>query len=180
MTDPLINSDHPLRPETPREAELWDTAARVPDPEIPVISIADLGILREVGFDGTTAVVTITPTYSGCPAMGQITDDISRELAKAGYKDVRVETVLQPAWTTDWITETGQRQLKEFGIAPPQGNAKRASGPILLDLAPPPRIVCPLCGSNDTQEVSRFGSTSCKALFTCNSCFEPFDYFKVH
>ncbi|MDL0401684.1 1,2-phenylacetyl-CoA epoxidase subunit PaaD [Corynebacterium lehmanniae] len=180
MFESLLNPDHPLRPATAPEIELWDATAKVPDPEIPVISIADLGILREVRFENDTAVVTITPTYSGCPAMGQIVDDITVELAKAGYKDARVETVLHPAWTTDWITATGKRQLKEFGIAPPESAAKRSTGPVLLNLAPPPRITCPHCGSDDTNQVSRFGSTSCKALFTCNTCFEPFDYFKVH
>lgn len=176
----MSTNDQATRPSSAREAALWDIAAQVPDPEIPVISIADLGILRDAFFEGETAVIIITPTYSGCPAMGHITDDIELALSKAGYQDFRIDTVLQPAWTTDWITETGRENLRQFGIAPPQGKAQRSTGPVLLTLGKKPNILCPHCGSENTKEITAFGSTSCKALYSCNSCFEPFDYFKVH
>ncbi|PAT14873.1 phenylacetate-CoA oxygenase subunit PaaJ [Corynebacterium sp. NML 120412] len=176
----MATTEQAHRPTDESEARLWDVAAQVPDPEIPVISIADLGILRDAHFEGDTAVITITPTYSGCPAMGHITNDVELALAKAGYRDFRVDLVLNPAWTTDWITETGRENLRSFGIAPPQGRAEQSSGPVLLRLGTPPRITCPQCGSDDTKEITPFGSTSCKALYSCNTCFEPFDYFKVH
>jgi len=149
-------------------------AGAVVDPEIPVLTIADLGVLRDVRIDGARATVTITPTYSGCPAMDAIRDDVILALTDAGFADVRVEVVLSPVWTTDWMTDAGKRRLREFGIAPPTG--QRAVGPIPVALA----VRCPRCGSLDTREVSRFGSTSCKALFECRACLEPFDHFKVH
>ncbi len=165
---------HELRPEDPDAARVWDAAARVNDPEIPVLSIADLGILREARVDGERAVVVITPTYSGCPAMETITDDVTSALKAQGWADVEVELVLQPAWTTDWMTEDGKRKLNEYGIAPPTGKA--AAGPVRMGLA----VKCPRCHSLKTQELTRFGSTACKALYTCQDCLEPFDYFKVH
>ena len=161
---------HPLRPTDPEAARVWDTAARVPDPEIPVISIADLGILRDAAVIDGTAVVTITPTYSGCPAMDHITREVEEALVAAGYENSRVDLVLQPAWTTDWITEEGREQLREYGIAPPQHSAAGA----------PPPVPCPRCGSTRTKNIAQFGSTSCKALYSCEDCLEPFDYFKVH
>ena len=175
-------SAHPLRPTDPEAAKIWDIAATVPDPEIPVISIADLGILRSADCMDNTAVVTITPTYSGCPAMEHITADITRALTDAGYVNARVELVLQPAWTTDWMTEEGREKLRDYGIAPPQHSAGggRSPGPVKLTLGPPTPIPCPRCGSTDTKNIAQFGSTSCKALYTCTSCGEPFDYFKVH
>ncbi len=153
----------------------WDVAAAVVDPEVPVLTIADLGVLRDVREDGDAVVVTITPTYSGCPAMDVIRDDLELALGAAGYRDVRVNLVLSPAWTTDWMSAEGKRKLAEFGIAPPSGRAA-ASGPIRLQLG----VKCPRCGSLDTREVTRFGSTSCKALYECRACLEPFDFFKVH
>lgn len=176
----MVTEGQAQRPAAEKERKLWDIAAQIPDPEIPVISIADLGILRDAYFEADTAVITITPTYSGCPAMGHITNDIEMALMKAGYEDFRIDTVLNPAWTTDWITETGRENLRNYGIAPPQGKAERSSSPVLLTLGKRPRIVCPQCGSEDTKEITAFGSTACKALYSCNSCFEPFDYFKVH
>ncbi|KHL05648.1 1,2-phenylacetyl-CoA epoxidase subunit PaaD [Sinomonas humi] len=149
-------------------------AATVNDPEIPVLSIRDLGILRDgrVDADGTVRL-TITPTYSGCPAMDAIRDDLQRVFHDAGYEKVVVDLVLSPAWTTDWMTEEGKAKLEEYGIAPPTGHA--AAGPIRLGLA----VKCPRCHSLNTRELSRFGSTSCKALYVCQDCHEPFDYFKV-
>lgn len=149
-----------------------EVAASVVDPEIPVLTIEDLGILRGVVVDEHTVTVTITPTYSGCPAM-TIRDDLVLALTAAGFDDVRVELVLSPPWTTDWISDVGRRKLTEFGIAPPSGTA--AAGPIGVTLA----VKCPRCGSLRTHEVSRFGSTSCKALYACRECLEPFDSFKV-
>lgn len=178
-TDTVI---HPLRPTTAAEAELWDLAATVPDPEIPVISIADLGILRAVRFEGTAAVITITPTYSGCPAMDRITSDVKEALLSAGFKDSRVELVLHPAWSTDWMTELGRDQLREYGIAPPARRTEKDGGNrvVRLTLMRPETIACPQCESTNTQKLSHFGSTSCKSLHNCLDCFEPFDYFKVH
>ena len=154
-------------------------AAQVTDPEIPVISIEDLGVLREVRVDEAGRVhVTITPTYSGCPAMNEIEADVKQALLQAGFQDVTVRLVLSPAWSTDMITPRGRQALQEYGIAPPLRGG--GSGPISVSISRrPPTPACPLCGSSDTEEVSRFGSTSCKALHRCLSCQEPFDYFKV-
>ena len=154
-------------------AELREVLAQVHDPEIPVITIEDLGILRDVEVDGDRVVVTITPTYSGCPAMQEIEADVRTALA--GY-DVEVRTVLSPAWTTDWMTEDGRRKLRDYGIAPPE---RRPSGPVPVRLGPP-RLTCPQCGSADTEELTRFGSTSCKSMWRCRSCREPFDHFRAH
>lgn len=171
---------HPLRPANAEAARIWDVAARVPDPEIPVLSIEDLGILRGTRLeDSGRAVVTITPTYSGCPAMGTITEDVGHALNADGYPDAHVEIVLQPAWTTDWMSENGKRKLEDYGIAPPTGKSAvnaADSGPVRMQLS----VKCPNCHSLNTREMTRFGSTACKALHTCQDCLEPFDYFKVH
>lgn len=157
------------------EATPWDIAADVNDPEIPLISIADLGILRDVDAaeDKSQVTVTITPTYSGCPAMKAIERDLHRVFTRAGYADVTVDVVLSPAWTTDWITEEGHRVLEASGITPPTGT-RAVSGPVSIGLS----VRCPHCSSFETEMISRFGSTSCKALYKCNSCLEPFDWFK--
>lgn len=157
-------------------AEAWRIAASVPDPEVPVLTIEDLGVLRDVSVEGDAVRVDITPTYSGCPAMDTIRDDVILALNAAGYAHVDVRLVLSPAWTTDWMSDAGKRKLSEYGIAPPTGRASLSSGPIRLGIS----VRCPQCGSLDTREVSRFGSTSCKALFECRACLEPFDHFKVH
>ncbi|HET7475317.1 MAG TPA: 1,2-phenylacetyl-CoA epoxidase subunit PaaD [Dermatophilaceae bacterium] len=141
----------------------------VPDPEIPVISIEDLGILRSVTEVGGTVHVLVTPTYSGCPAMEAIRASIERVAADAGWP-VQVQTCLTPAWTTDWISQRGLTALADFGIAPPA----RSAVPLRLR-----RVRCPQCGSADTEELSRFGSTACKALRRCRSCGEPFEQFKA-
>ncbi|WES63970.1 phenylacetate-CoA oxygenase subunit PaaJ [Microbacter sp. GSS18] len=159
---------------TTEQEHLWQSAAGVRDPEVPVLTIEDLGVLRDVDCDGGRVTVTITPTYSGCPAMETIRDDLTLALAAAGYDDVDIRTTLTPAWTTEWMSEEGRRKLAEYGIAPPTGT--RPAGPIRIALSVP----CPRCGSLATREVSRFGSTSCKALYECSACLEPFDYFKVH
>jgi ring-1,2-phenylacetyl-CoA epoxidase subunit PaaD len=150
--------------------------AAVLDPEVPVLTIDDLGVLRDVAVDAAGRVeVTITPTYSGCPAMDAIRADIERALAVAGFDEVQVRLVLAPAWTTDWMSEAGKRKLSEYGIAPPQPTGpSRGDGAVLVALS----VRCPQCGSPDTRELSRFGSTACKALWVCNACREPFDHFK--
>jgi len=148
-------------------------AASVLDPEVPVLTIDDLGVLRDVTLaDDGTVEVTITPTYSGCPAMGTIADDVRAAVAAHGFSRVRVLTVLQPAWTTDWMSEAGRGKLAAYGVAPPR---PRVGGPVPLTLG----VRCPQCGSPDTRELSRFGSTSCKSLWRCGSCREPFDHFKA-
>jgi ring-1,2-phenylacetyl-CoA epoxidase subunit PaaD len=145
----------------------------VTDPEIPVLSIADLGILRDVSVHGDTVDVTITPTYSGCPAMDLITLEIEMALARAGIA-ARIRTVLSPAWTTDWLSAAGRRKLAAFGIAPPEHISSRRA------LFGEARPACPLCGSTDTEQISEFGSTACKSLHRCRACREPFDAFKCH
>jgi ring-1,2-phenylacetyl-CoA epoxidase subunit PaaD len=149
-------------------------AASVLDPEVPVLTIADLGVLRDVTLDGGTVTVTITPTYSGCPAMDVIREDVEAAVRAAGFDRVEVRTVLSPAWTTDWMSEAGRRALQEYGIAPPSRRTTE-HGPVLLTLS----VRCPQCGSTDTRETSRFGSTACKSLWVCSSCRESFDHFKA-
>jgi ring-1,2-phenylacetyl-CoA epoxidase subunit PaaD len=154
-------------------------AASVLDPELPVLTLADLGVLREVEEDGAKVVVTITPTYSGCPALDEMRADLTRALTAAGYTDIEIRTALAPAWTTDWISEDGLRKLAEHGIAPPARIGPRAAGPVPLTLDPPAaRVPCPRCGSANTRELSRFGSTACKALRSCADCKEPFEHIK--
>lgn len=159
---------------------LAELIARIPDPEVPVISIADLGILRRVEVDegARSVVVTITPTYSGCPAVEAIADRIHFEAEEQGYAaDVRTE--LSPPWTTDWMTEDGREALRRFGIAPPgPAPTATAGGPVALTLSRHV-VACPQCGSSDTTEIAHFGSTACKALRRCNACGEPFDEFKA-
>ncbi len=155
---------------------LWEVAATVCDPEIPVLTIADLGVLRDVTEDeGGRVTVTITPTYSGCPAMDTIRADLGAAFAEAGHRDVQVRTVLAPAWTTDWMSEDGRRKLEEYGIAPPGPRERAEGGPVALALS----VRCPQCGSPDTHELSRFASTACKSLWVCHACKEPFDHFKA-
>ncbi len=146
----------------------------VVDPEIPVLTIEDLGILRKVEWEGDQLIVTITPTYSGCPAMAMIEKEIYGALKNEGYENVLVKSVLSPAWTTDWLSEDGRRKLEEFGIAPPL----HASADKKILLGKNAHIRCPRCKSENTEMKSQFGSTACKALYVCKDCKEPFDYFK--
>ncbi|MEO6081809.1 MAG: 1,2-phenylacetyl-CoA epoxidase subunit PaaD [Umezawaea sp.] len=154
-------------------------AEQVRDPELPVLTLADLGVLRDVEESGGRVRVTITPTYSGCPAIDEMGADLRRALTMAGYTDVEVRTSLHPAWTTDWISDDGRRKLTEHGIAPPSRIGPKAVGPVPLNLTPPSqRVPCPRCGSPRTTELSRFGSTACKALRRCEDCAEPFEHIK--
>lgn len=155
-------------------------AETVTDPELPMLTLADLGVLRDVWVTPAgMVVVSITPTYSGCPAMDAMRDDLRRALRAAGYEDVEVRTVLEPAWTTDWISASGRAKLAKAGISPPHTAPRRAPGPIQLDLGMTQRVVrCPQCGSRRTEEQSRFSSTACKSLWRCRSCLEPFEHFK--
>jgi ring-1,2-phenylacetyl-CoA epoxidase subunit PaaD len=152
----------------------WDAAAQVVDPEIPVLTIADLGVLRDVTVNDGQVEVAITPTYSGCPAMNMIALEIEMALEREGIQKPKIKTVLSPAWTTDWMSDEGRRKLKDYGIAPPKAGAGRRA--LFGDQA----VSCPQCGSVETEVLSEFGSTSCKALWRCKSCREPFDYFKCH
>jgi len=153
-------------------ADVRAALAEVCDPEIPVLTIEDLGILRDVSVAGGQVVVTITPTYSGCPAMEEIRSDITAVLHRHGWQDVSVAMVLSPAWTTDWMTAEGRSKLEAYGIAPP-----RRTGPVDVVLG---GLACPQCRSRDTEQLSRFSSTSCKSMWRCRSCREPFDHFKDH
>jgi ring-1,2-phenylacetyl-CoA epoxidase subunit PaaD len=154
-------------------------AETVTDPELPMLTLADLGVLRDVRTEGGTVVVEITPTYSGCPAMGVMRADLVHALHRAGFADVDVRTVLSPAWTTDWISTEGRRKLAAGGIAPPGTAPVRSSGPVPLSLGPTRRTAaCPVCGSPDTEELSEFSATACKALRRCRTCREPFEHVK--
>jgi ring-1,2-phenylacetyl-CoA epoxidase subunit PaaD len=164
------------------ENKIWAVLEQVTDPEVPVLSIVDLGIVRDVKIPHSLSplsaslevTITITPTYSGCPAMDMIAMNIRIALLEHGYSNVKIKTVLSPAWTTDWMSEAGKEKLKAYGIAPPIG--KSLDQKYLEDL----HVECPQCHSTNTHLVSQFGSTSCKALFQCDDCKEPFDYFKCH
>jgi ring-1,2-phenylacetyl-CoA epoxidase subunit PaaD len=165
----------------PGPAEVWDWLAQVPDPEIPVVSVTDLGIVRGVEWQDDTLVVTVTPTYSGCPATAIINLDIETALRARGIDKLTLKRQLSPPWTTDWISEAGRDKLRAYGIAPPIDGtaadvrlAARASRLAGANMA----VACPRCGSTATEKVSQFGSTPCKASYRCTDCLEPFDYFK--
>lgn len=147
----------------------------LPDPEIPVITIEELGVLRDIEFVDDKVIVIITPTYSGCPAMKQFEKDILAALKENGIENAEIKTVFSPAWTTDWISDNAKQKLLEYGIAPPVSGSHDKGA---LFASGPKVVACPRCGSNDTRLVSQFGSTACKAQYQCNSCLEPFDYFK--
>lgn len=173
-----------VKPMTPTTldpvAAAREIAATVTDPEMPMLSLVDLGVLRDVHQDAQgTIVVTITPTYSGCPALATMRDDLTRTLRAAGFDDVEVHTALTPAWSSDWITGEGRRKLESHGIASPFAAPAHPSGPIPLTLTPyRPMVQCPQCDSFDTEQISAFGSTPCKSLHHCRACAEPFERFK--
>lgn len=164
-------------------AKIWKLLKEVCDPEVPALSIIDLGIVRDVRINPAASnenpegTVVITPTYSGCPAIDAITIDIRLKLAEHGYKNIKVTSVLSPAWTTDWMSEAGKEKLKAYGIAPPHSTQVDCGNGLFAESE---AIQCPLCNSYHTKLISRFGSTACKALYQCEDCQEPFDYFKCH
>jgi ring-1,2-phenylacetyl-CoA epoxidase subunit PaaD len=157
--------------------ELWSILEKVTDPEVPVLSIIDLGIVREIKQqDGGETEVIITPTYSGCPAMDVIRMNIRMILLEHGLENVKISTVLSPAWTTDWMSEAGKEKLQAYGIAPPNPKQQICDTALFAEEA----VQCPHCRSYNTRRISEFGSTACKSLYQCNQCQEPFDYFKCH
>lgn len=159
------------------EKKIWDILGRVCDPEVPVLTILDLGIVRAVTLSETGVEISITPTYSGCPAMDMIATNIRMELLAAGYETISIKNILSPAWTTDWMTKSGKEKLKAYGIAPPSEKPQVCHQDLF---APNEAIQCPHCNSYHTQRISEFGSTACKSLYQCLDCKEPFDYFKCH
>lgn len=166
------------RPDTD---QVWDWLSAVPDPEIPVISLVDLGVIRDVAWVADTLVVTVSPTYSGCPATAVINLDIETALKARGIGKLEIKRQLSPPWTTDWLSDAGREKLRAYGIAPPVNGTASAGvlkGQISRLRSGPTAVTCPRCGSRETQEVSRFGSTPCKAAWRCTECLEPFDYFK--
>jgi ring-1,2-phenylacetyl-CoA epoxidase subunit PaaD len=154
--------------------EIFDALAGIPDPEIPVISIVELGVVRDVEVKGDAVEVKLTPTYSGCPAMKQMEDDVRKKLLEKGFKDVKINTIYSPAWTTDWLSTEAKEKLRKYGIAPPEESTTDKS----FLTGKKKDIQCPRCGSRNTVMVSQFGSTACKALYKCRECLEAFDYFK--
>lgn len=162
----------------PNDDQIWDWLAAVPDPEIPVISVVDLGIVRKISWENDVLNVDITPTYSGCPATSVIALDIETALIKKGLENIKIRSVLSPAWTTAWISEAGRQKLKAYGIVPPvEGDT--CTGMISLTGSKQAEIECPQCHSSDVERISQFGSTPCKASYRCKNCLEPFDYFKA-
>lgn len=156
------------------EDQIWQWLEEVTDPEIPVLTVVDMGVVRAVDITTPNLVVTITPTYSGCPAMNEIEENIKTKLKEEGLENVEVKTQISPPWTTDWMTDKGKQKLSEYGIAPPEGSSSDKS----VLFGKPKQVKCPHCGSMETTMVSQFGSTACKAMYKCNTCLEPFDYFK--
>ncbi|MEO0898720.1 MAG: 1,2-phenylacetyl-CoA epoxidase subunit PaaD [Bacteroidota bacterium] len=156
--------------------KLWEIVGRVKDPEVPVLTVLDLGVVRNIEQSEEGIIVTITPTYTGCPAMDLIGNNIRKVLNQEGYENVKIKLVLSPAWTTDWLSEEGKKKLQSYGIAPPVGSTTDKR--VLLGEFD--EVTCPYCHSQNTKMISQFGSTACKSLFKCNDCLEPFDYFKCH
>ena len=157
--------------------EIWSILEKVMDPEVPVLSVTDLGIIRDVKINNDEVEIIITPTYSGCPAMDVISMNIRLTMISHGYKNVKIKQSLSPAWTTDWMSEEGKQKLKEYGIAPPNPKQQVCNNDLF---APDEAVQCPHCTSWHTHRISEFGSTACKALYQCDDCKEPFDYFKCH
>ena len=156
------------------EKEIWEILSEVEDPEIPVLTVIDMGIIRSVSIEGDLTTVVISPTYSGCPAMKTIETDIAEILEEKRVGNFKIITQLSPAWTTDWMSESGKEKLRQTGIAPPVGSSSDKG----LLMSKVKTVNCPRCGSSDTHLISQFGTTACKALYKCNTCLDPFDYFK--
>lgn len=162
---------------TIEEKKIWGILETVTDPEVPVLTVTDLGIIRNVKLDEDSVEVTITPTYTGCPAMDMIAMNIKLALIENGYRNIKITSVLSPAWTTDWMSENGKQKLKEYGIAPPNPKQQVCDNKLFADAE---AVQCPHCESYRTHRISEFGSTACKALYQCDDCKESFDYFKCH
>ena len=156
------------------KSKIYELLEEIPDPEIPVISIVELGVIRDVETINTKTIVTITPTYSGCPAMKQMENDVIKKLQEAGIEEIEVKTTYSPAWTTDWMSPEAKEKLRQYGIAPPEHSSIDKRTLIGIDKV----VKCPRCKSPNTKMISQFGSTACKALYQCQDCLEPFDYFK--
>ena len=187
FADAFANLAQPRAPAAPcslqgeaRVTYAHEVLDHVTDPEIPVINLRDLGVLRQVALEGDTLLVTITPTYSGCPAMEQMQTDIEAALQAAGLQPFRVQTTLSPAWTTDWISASGRAKLRAYGIAPPAASAPDGHTSVVHFQRADGHPSCPRCASPRTEIIAAHGSTACKALYRCLSCREPFDYFKAH
>jgi len=176
----MVNAIRVATEARPTTDAVWAALAAIPDPEIPVISLVELGVVRDVAWRDDQLVVTLTPTYSGCPATEVIAADVAAALVDAGILGARIETRLSPPWTTDWIAPAAKRRLAEYGIAPPGVRAAVQAISIGGLRRREPPVPCPRCGSTRTRELSRFGSTPCKAQHRCEDCLEPFDYFKPH
>jgi len=159
----------------PSTEQVWKALAQIPDPEIPVINVVEMGIVRDVRIEGNKAVITITPTFSGCPALHLIRTQLEQTVRSLGFQEVEVQTVLSPPWSTDWITPEAKERLRQYGIAPPK---PRSELDTLIQLEPSP-TPCPRCGALDTSVKNTFGPTLCKAIYVCNSCKEPFEGFKT-
>jgi len=175
-----MNTDQQYKISSASEHELeaiWQILETVVDPEVPVLSILDLGIVREVKFNDDQVEIVITPTYTGCPAMDMISMNIKLALVEQGYKNIKVSSVLSPVWTTEWMSEAGKEKLRVYGIAPPNVKQQVCNNDLF---APHELVQCPHCNSFHTRRISEFGSTACKSLYQCNDCKEPFDYFKCH
>ena len=167
-----------IKSSAPTRDEVFELLTGIPDPELPVVDIVELGIVRDVSIDGDSVRVDVTPTYSGCPALRMIEDEIVEKLKAHGFSDVKVRNVFSPAWTTDWLSDETKQKLKDYGIAPP-GIAATSDGAELITIRRSRETVaCPYCGSRNTEQKSEFGSTACKAIHFCNGCHQPFDHFK--
>jgi ring-1,2-phenylacetyl-CoA epoxidase subunit PaaD len=175
----VVTNNDVRRPEdqpcSQAETEIWSILGDVLDPEVPALSVVDLGLIRQVKVGDKGVVINVTPTYTGCPATDLIAEIIKAAVTSCGYDNVTIKLVLSPAWTSDWISPTARLKLKEYGIAPPVGNAPTGRA-ALLGLSP--IVACPRCDSTQTERISEFGSTACKAMYRCTSCLEPFEYFK--
>lgn len=185
---PRDNPHRPDRPDRPHRPDrrdnlptletIWRWLDEVADPEIPVISLVDLGIIQDIRWQNDRFEITVTPTYSGCPATAAINLDIGEKLRQKGIEDFTIQQRLVPAWTTDWISEAGRAKLRAYGITPPAEAAVSCVGVLKQSAVPRAAIACPRCASENTECISRFGSTPCKAAYRCRDCLEPFDYFK--
>lgn len=168
-----------MKLSAPSRDEVFEILTEIKDPELPVVDIVELGIVRDVSIEGESVRVDVTPTYSGCPALKTIEDEIVEMLKTRGFIDVKVRNVFSPAWTTDWLSPDTKQKLKDYGIAPPRHAASTGADDLITIRRSREAVECPYCGSANTEQKSEFGSTACKAIYFCNGCHQPFDYFKA-